>query len=43
MDKLEKFAKKKTYENKVLDRLYNNNLKNLLSFFELQPEQSQKY
>ena len=29
---------KKTYENKVLKRLYNNNSKNSLSFFELHPE-----
>ena len=29
---------KKTYENKVLKRLYNNNSKNSLDFFELQPE-----
>ena len=29
---------KKTYENKVLKRLYNNNSKNSLGFFELHPE-----
>ena len=33
-----KSVHKKTYENKVLKRLYNNNSKNSLSFFELHPE-----
>ena len=38
MARLENSIHKKTYENKVLKRLYNNNSKNSLGFFELHPE-----